>query len=229
MQEDCALCGMTFPRHSLIRCPRCGRMYCRNCVIFSWNRNVLRNVPTCLNCARKLVSPRSTRKIGKYSPLGSYLTRRQQPISYVTLSFAEIEKIIGDKLPFSAFEHQHWWSNTVSRAQAKAWLNAGWIVHDVNLNDKTVIFKRVREPDVKIDREREKGAAVSTKKTFQPPKPRKPRRRIPSKTKMAMTMARLKNVERRKRSMKKYRGKFKPKSAFEKRLYRSEETPDKQD
>jgi hypothetical protein len=189
----------------------------------------LRNVPTCLNCARKLVSPRSTRKIGKYSPLGSYLTRRQQPISYVTLSFAEIEKIIGDKLPFSAFEHQHWWSNTVSRAQAKAWLNAGWIVHDVNLNDKTVIFKRVREPDVKIDREREKGAAVSTKKTFQPPKPRKPRRRIPSKTKMAMTMARLKNVERRKRSMKKYRGKFKPKSAFEKRLYRSEETPDKQD
>lgn len=183
----------------------------------------------CLNCARKLVSPRSTRKIGKYSPLGSYLTRRRRPISYVTLSFDEIEKIIGDKLPFSAFEHRHWWGNAASRAQAKAWLNAGWIVHDVNLDDKTVIFKKVREPDVKLDREREKDATVSTKKTFQPPKPRKPRRRIPSKTKMAMTMARLKNVERRKRSMKKYRGKFKPKSAFEKRLYRSEETPDKQD
>jgi len=184
----------------------------------------LRNVPTCLNCARKLVSPRSTRKIGKYSPLGDYLTRRQRPISYVTLSFAEIEKIIGDNLPFSAFEHQHWWGNAASRAQAKAWLNAGWIVHDVNLDDKTVIFKKVREPDVKLDREREKDTAVSVKKTFQPPKLRKPRRRIPSKTKMAMTMARLKNVERRKRSMKKYRGKFKPKPAFEKRLYRSEET-----
>jgi len=226
MNEDCSLCGVTFSRLSLIRCPRCGKLYCRNCVIFSWNKSVLRNVPMCLNCARRLVSPRRTRKIGtKYSPVGGYLARRQRSISYVTLSFAEIEKIIEDNLPTSAFEHRHWWSNAASRAQAKAWLNAGWIVHDVNLDDKTLIFKRVREPD----RKREKSAAVSTKKTFQPPKPRKPRRKIPSKTKIAMTMARLKNVERRKRSMKKYRGKFKPKPAFEKRLYRSEETPDKQD
>ena len=184
----------------------------------------------CLNCARKLVSPRRTRKIGtKYSPLGGYLARRQRSISYVTLSFAEIEKIIEDNLPPSAFEHRHWWGNAASRAQAKAWLNVGWIVHDVNLDDKTVIFKRIREPEIKLGRKREKDTTVSTKKTFQPPKPRKPRRRMPSKTKIAMAMARLKNVERRRRSMKKYRGKFKPKSAFEKRLYRSEETPDKQD
>lgn len=180
----------------------------------------------CLNCVRRLVSPRGARKIGtKYSPLGRYLAQRQRSMSYVTLSFAEIEKIIEDDLPSSAFEHQRWWSNAASRVQAKAWLNVGWIVHDVNLDDKTVIFKRIREPD----RKHEKGAVVSTKKTFQPPKPPKPRRRAPSKTKMAMIMARAKNVERRKRSMKKYRGKFKPKPAFEKRLYRSEEAPDKQD
>jgi len=184
----------------------------------------------CLNCARRLVSPRRTRKIGtKYSPLGRYLARRQRSISYATLSFAEIEKIIEDNLPLSAFEHQHWWSNAASRAQTKAWLNVGWIVHDVNLEDKSVIFKRIRKPENRLDRKRKKGATISTKKTFQPPKLRKPRRRMPSKTKIAMAMARLKNVERRKRSMKRYRGKFKPKPAFEKRLYRSEETPDKQD
>ncbi len=184
----------------------------------------------CLNCARKLVSPRGTRKIGtKYSPLGRYLARRQRSISYATLSFAEIERIIEGNLPSSAFEHRHWWSNAASRSQAQAWLNVGWMVHDVNLDDKTVIFKRIREPEIKLDRKHTEDATVSPKKAFQPPKPRKPRRRMPSKTKIAMTMARLKNVERRKRSMKKHRGKFKPKPAFEKRLYRSEETPDNQD
>jgi len=193
MKEDCSLCGATFPQLSLIRCPRCGKLYCRNCVIFSWDRSLLRNVPTCLNCARKLVSPRRTRKIGtKYSPLGRYLARRQPSTSYVTLSFAEIEKIIEDNLPSSAFEHQHWWSNAASRAQAKAWLNVGWIVQDVNLDDKTVIFKRIRKPETKLDRKRERDVAVSTKKSFQPPKPQKPPRRMPSKTKIALTLARLK-------------------------------------
>jgi hypothetical protein len=230
MKEECSLCGGTFSYYSLIRCPRCGRLYCRNCTIFSWDRNVLRHVPMCLNCARRIVSPKRATRVGtKYSPLGRYLARRQRSFTYATLTFAEIERIIGDRLPASALQHRHWWSNAGSRAQAQAWLKVGWIIHDLNLSDKTVIFKRVRRPEIRRHRKRRKGTRGLTEKPFRPPKPRTFRRRLPSKTRVAMALARLKNVERRKLSMKKHRGKFKPQPAFEKRLYRPEEKPEKYD
>jgi len=228
MKEECSLCGGTFSYYSLIRCPRCGKMYCRNCVIFSWDRNVLRHVPMCLNCARRMVSPRMRRVKTKYSPLSRYLAWRQRHIIYSTLTFDEIEKIIENKLPTSALQHRHWWTNTGSQVQVKAWLKAGWNVHEVNLNDRSVIFRRVRIPE-KPDRKRKKSARALADKNFRPPKPRTFRRRQPSKTRVAMAIARLKNVERRRLSMKRYRGKFKPRSAFEKRLYRPEEKPEKQD
>jgi len=229
MKEECSLCGGIFSYYSLIRCPRCGKLYCRNCVIFSWNKNVLRHVPMCLNCARRMVSPRVRRVRTKYSPLSRYLARRQRHIIYSTLTFAEIERIIENKLPTSALQHRHWWTNAGSQVQAQAWLKAGWIVHDVNLSDKSVIFRRVRIPEKRRGRKRGKGARALADKPFRPPKPRAFRRRLPSKTRVAMAMARLKNVERRKLSMKRYRGKFKPRSAFEKRLYRPEEKPKKYD
>jgi len=50
-------------------------------------------------------------------------------------------------------------------------------------------------------------------------------RRKPSKTKAAKLVARLKNLERKKASVPKYRGSFKPKPAYEKRLYKPEEKP----
>ncbi len=229
MKEECSLCGGTFSHYSLIRCPRCRQLYCRNCTIFSWNKNVLRHVPMCLNCARKIVSPKRTTRFGtKYSPLSRYLARRQRYITHSTLTFTEIEKIIEDTLPSSARARQ-WWSNAASRVQAQAWLKVGWIVHDVNLDDRTVIFKRVRRPEVRRGRKRRRGASALAGKLFRPPKPRTFRKKLPSKTKVAMAIARFENVERRRLSMRKYRGKFKPRSAFEKRLYKPEQKPKKDD
>ena len=226
MKEECSLCGGIFSYYSLIRCPRCGRLYCRNCVIFSWDKNVLRNVPLCLNCARRIVSPKRARRIGtKYSPLGVYLARRQRSITYATLTFAEIERIIEDSLPASALQHRHWWSNAGSQVQGQAWLKVGWVVHDMNLSDRTVVFKRVRMPEIRRSRKARVGTRALAKKPFRPPKPRALRKRLPSKTRVAMASARLQNVERRKLSMRKYRGKFKPRPAFEKRLYKPEEKP----
>ena len=54
-------------------------------------------------------------------------------------------------------------------------------------------------------------------------KPRK--RKTPSLTKIAIAHARLQNSSRRRSSMKKYRGKFRPRSAYEKRLWSIDETP----
>ena len=47
-----------------------------------------------------------------------------------------------------------------------------------------------------------------------------------SKTKISVIQARMKNVERRKSSMRKHKGKFKPKPAPEKRLWKPDAKPE---
>lgn len=217
MREVCSLCGRTFSYYSLKRCYRCRRLYCRDCVTFTWDGNVI-----CLNCARRLVSPRI--RGSKYSPLSRYLARRARYTDHATLTFAKIEEIIRDSLPFSATHNRNWWS-AQSSVQAQAWLNVEWRVYDVNLEDKTVTFKREGLIKTKTRRKRRKVVSPFMEKTLRPSKPR--RRREPSKTKIARAQARLQNVERRRSSMRQYRGKFKPKSAYEKRLYRPEAKPSK--
>lgn len=225
MKEECSLCGGIFSYYHLRRCHRCGKLYCRNCVMLTWNKNVLRNVPICLNCARRSVSARKPRT--KYGPLSEYLARRARYTGFATLTFPKIESIIGDSLPSSATQNTHWWNNAPSRVQAQAWMDVGWRVQNVNLNDRTVTFKRVASPKITTARKRRKRAPALATKPFRPPKPPTLRRRRPSETRIAKAWARLKNVERRKLSMRRYRGKFKPQPAFEKRLYKPEAKPEK--
>ena len=47
----------------------------------------------------------------KYAPLQTYLKKLPASKQCVTLSFVEIEKIIGAKLPKSAFTYREWWAN----------------------------------------------------------------------------------------------------------------------
>ena len=193
--------------------------------MFTWNKNVLRNIPVCLNCARRFVSPR---RLGtKYSPLSEYLARRARYGNFATLTFAKIESIIGANLPSSASQNTRWWNNASSRVQAQAWINVGWRVRDVKLNDRTVTFKRTASLKIEKRKKRRKRTPTSAMKTFRPPRPQPFGRRRPSETRIAKAWARLKNVERRKMSMRRYRGKFKPRPAFEKRLYKPEAKPEK--
>jgi len=216
MKEECSLCGKIFTYYSLRRCYRCGRLYCRDCIIFTKDGNIM-----CLNCARRLVSPK---KFGtKYSPLSRYLARRARFTNHVILTFAQIEGIIGDNLPFSALRYQNWWTNTHSRVQAQAWLNVGWIAYNVNLKDRTATFRRVGGSKIKTAKKSRKSTPTLVKKSFRPAKPQ--RYRIPSKTRIMRAQARLKNVERKKSSVRQYRGKHKPKPAHEKRLYKPEAKP----
>lgn len=226
MRDECSLCGRELPSSSLVRCFRCRKLHCRSCVTYTWYRNVLRYVPLCLNCARRLVSPtKIRRRESKYSPLRRYLARRPEYTKYVTLTFTELEKMIEDKLPSSAFQNRHWWSNADSSTQARSWLYAGWNVRDVNLNDKTVVFQKIKAAK-KVTKKKKRSRALA-KKTFHPPAPRVPRRKIPSKTKVARAIGRFKNIESGKSSIRHYRGKFKPRSAFEKRLYKPDAKPKK--
>lgn len=76
--------------------------------------------------------------MSKYEPLHEYLRRSGQ--SSVRLTFAEIEKVLGDKLPASAYKYSAWWANG-SHVQANAWLDAGYNA-DADLNTQIVVFSR---------------------------------------------------------------------------------------
>ena len=78
---------------------------------------------------------------GKYAPLAAYLAA--QPGDAVTLSFAEIETLIGARLPPTA-RRQSWWSNSPRWfPHARTWLATGWRIQTVNLAWRTVTFTRI--------------------------------------------------------------------------------------
>jgi antitoxin HicB len=86
----------------------------------------------------------NTAPIGKYAPLQMHLNGLPRSEGRAQLSFAEIERIIGDKLPSSAHNHRAWWSNHAgSHVQARAWLEAGWEVDGVDQEAQTVSFRRI--------------------------------------------------------------------------------------
>jgi hypothetical protein len=77
-----------------------------------------------------------------YSPLRDYLEAQER--DYITLSFDDVAKIIGRRLPDSAYNHRPWWANQSSKpsSQSSAWMGAGWRVEDVSLTAERVTFVR---------------------------------------------------------------------------------------
>ena len=79
--------------------------------------------------------------MGKYQKLSDYLVKQQ--IITVSLTYAEIETILGFSLPSSAYHHRAWWANTASHPQAKSWLNMGWKVTKVDFDKNIVLLTRL--------------------------------------------------------------------------------------
>lgn len=65
--------------------------------------------------------------MGRYDPLGDWLAGQARD-SELAMSFTEVERLIGGRLPPSARKHPAWWANDETHVQAKAWINAGWAV-----------------------------------------------------------------------------------------------------
>lgn len=59
------------------------------------------------------------------------------------LSYTEIERIIGSKLPVSAYKYNAWWSNdmTSGSRQCRAWLDIGWRTANIELG-KSITFSK---------------------------------------------------------------------------------------
>jgi len=80
----------------------------------------------------------------KYIGLKKYL--QNSVTSIVILSFKDIEHIIGNTLPKSAYVHSEvWWANDYTHSQAIAWIDAGYetdYVTDTYKDEKITFVKR---------------------------------------------------------------------------------------
>jgi len=82
--------------------------------------------------------------MSKYSALGEYL--KHQRGDTVPLTFAQIEKITGAKLPMSS-RYRAWWSNNdFNSVLTKIWLEAGFKSEQVDMRKRRLVFRRVRGP-----------------------------------------------------------------------------------
>ncbi len=78
----------------------------------------------------------------KYLPLENFL--KHQIGDEVRMTFAEIEEILGGKLPPSAYIHRPWWANEAAgHIHAKAWLAAGFRTAQVDMEGRTLVFSRL--------------------------------------------------------------------------------------
>jgi hypothetical protein len=106
--------------------------------------------------------------MGKYEPLGTFL--RGQRTQEVPLTFNEIEKITGVKLPPKAQHHRAWWSNNASNnVMTKVWLEAGYESAQVDISARKLVFRRVAKGSDKANdkgREANGGFAESAGKPY---------------------------------------------------------------
>ena len=85
--------------------------------------------------------------MSKYESLPQFLASAHSATK--RLSFAEIERVLGFKLPKSAYEHEAWWSNNATgHSHARVWLEAGWRTQDVVLATRKVTFQRAVQTPV---------------------------------------------------------------------------------
>lgn len=82
--------------------------------------------------------------MSKYEPLGAYL--KSKGTAAVPMTFAEIERVVGESLPHSK-TIRAWWSNNPSNnVMTKVWLAAGYKTEQVDIEGQKLVFART-EPD----------------------------------------------------------------------------------
>jgi hypothetical protein len=80
----------------------------------------------------------------KYEALKTHLARNAA--RRVSMTFAEVAKVIGKPLPASAYRYPSWWANDAAHhAQARAWAEAGYRTENVDLKEQRVEFVRIEK------------------------------------------------------------------------------------
>lgn len=79
--------------------------------------------------------------MSKYEPLTQFLSA--QRAQEVPMSFSEIERVLGFRLPEKASGIRAWWSNNPSNnVMTKAWLAAGFVTERVDMGARRLVFRK---------------------------------------------------------------------------------------
>ena len=77
----------------------------------------------------------------KYAPLEAYL--RDSGRARMPMTFEDIERLIGARLPPAAFRRRALWSNDAGNwVMTKAWLAAGYRTERVDMEKRAVVFRK---------------------------------------------------------------------------------------
>lgn len=79
---------------------------------------------------------------GKYAPLSRHLGEIDTSVQSCVMTFAEIERLLKEKLPESAYEYRAWWANDPSKPHAAGWLAHGWKAQSLRKSEKRLSFVR---------------------------------------------------------------------------------------
>lgn len=79
--------------------------------------------------------------MSKYDPLSARLTGDDGRKWSVT--FADLEKLLGFPLPKTARSGKTWWRNTGAQPHQHAWTSSGWEVAEVDPTGARVTFRRI--------------------------------------------------------------------------------------
>lgn len=92
---------------------------------------------------------RNAAERGKYAALYRRLESMPAQINEWSVSFEELETVLGFSLPISARLHRPWWANqrlSNGHSHAWAWLATGWKTSAVDLDKENLTFKRIELP-----------------------------------------------------------------------------------
>lgn len=78
--------------------------------------------------------------MGKYEPLKEFLEAQER--DRVPMTFTEIEKVLGDKLPASKNSRAWWSNNPANNVMTREWLEAGFRAEAVDLESGKLVFVR---------------------------------------------------------------------------------------
>ena len=80
----------------------------------------------------------------KYTKITDHLLLMARlPRGEYRMTFADIENVLGEPLPPSAYRHRPWWSNSRASLMAHSWLEAGWKTAQVDMEGRKLVFKRI--------------------------------------------------------------------------------------
>ena len=83
--------------------------------------------------------------MSKYKPLERHLRASGKP--RLSLTFSQIERMVGSPLPASARRYPAWWSNSEgSHVQAQAWRDPGYRTEQVDIVQEKVTFVAENSP-----------------------------------------------------------------------------------